>query len=130
MEYAIIPQYSSEKQMWERYGDEHIIRMNTNDYRTVIDRICASDKVISSSLHGIILAEAYGVPAVFYQDRPARFNFKYEDWYQSTGQFGVEPCESVEALFEKEIDEPDTVLINKMQERLLETFPLYLWGMS
>ena len=82
----------------------------------------------NKSITRATVVEAYGVPAVFYQDRPARFNFKYEDWYQSTGRFDVKPCESVDACFEKKIDEPDTALINKMQERLLETFPLYLWG--
>lgn len=92
-------------------------------------RMCVSiPKQFIKHIHGIILAEAYGVPAVFYQDRPARFNFKYEDWYQSTGRFGVEPCESIEACFEKKIDEPDVAMIHIMQERLLETFPLYLWG--
>ncbi len=82
----------------------------------------------NKSITRATVVEAYGVPAVFYQDRPARFNFKYEDWYQSTRRFGVEPCESVEACIEKKIDEPDAVMIHIMQERLLETFPLYLWG--
>lgn len=41
------------------------IDIQTDDYKHFIDEICSSKLVISSSLHGIILAEAYGVHAVW-----------------------------------------------------------------
>lgn len=128
MDYVIIPHYSVEDQTRQEYGDDHIISMNTKDYGGVIDRICASDKVISSSLHGIIIAEAYGIPAVFYQDRPQRFNFKYEDWYESTGRMNVKPLGSIKSSLKENIELPSARRIKEMQEKLIDTFPHSMWG--
>ncbi|MDD6786028.1 MAG: polysaccharide pyruvyl transferase family protein, partial [Eggerthellales bacterium] len=59
----------------------------TSDYKGFIHELLASTLVISSSLHGIILAESYGVPAVLLNDNRVGFSlFKYEDWYFSTGR--------------------------------------------
>lgn len=44
---------------------ENVISILGTDYQRVIDDIVRSKLIISSSLHGIILAEAYGVPAIF-----------------------------------------------------------------
>ena len=43
----------------------HYIDVKTSDYRKFITEICQSKLIISSSLHGIILAESYGIPAIF-----------------------------------------------------------------
>ena len=126
MDYVIIPHYSVEDKTRSEYGTDRIISMNTKDYASVIDRICASDKVISSSLHGIILAEAYGIPAVFYQDREQRFNYKYEDWYQSTGRSLNHICMSVEEAIKLESSVPSEV-IERLQNNLLLSFPIELW---
>lgn len=53
--------------------------------RVVLHSILSSRKVISSSLHGVILAEAYGIPAVlllpnFDEDK----YLKYLDYYEGT----------------------------------------------
>ena len=37
--------------------------------------------VISSSLHGIILAETYGIPAILLMDKVTNNMFKYNDYY-------------------------------------------------
>lgn len=64
----------------------------------VIRRIAQSDFVIASSLHGIIVAEALGVPV-----RPLRSaaesSFKYDDYAQGTGRASLESAPTVaEAL--------------------------------
>lgn len=120
----IIPHFSMEN-LAEAFQDEDkILSMKTNDYQYVIDTICSSEVVISSSLHGIILAEAYGVPAVFYQDRPERFNYKYADWYQSTDREMRVCADLAEARGSKPMLLPD---VNEMQEKLMNTFPYDLW---
>ncbi len=50
-----------------------------------IDDLCACECVVSSSLHGLIIAEAYGIPTVWakFSDNVNGNDFKYYDYYQS-----------------------------------------------
>ena len=99
----------------------------TADYRSFIDRIVKSGRVISSSLHGIILAEAYGVPAVLlnYQEIDL---LKYYDYYYSTGRRNVKVASSIkEALETEPMELPD---LSDMQKNLLDSFPYDLFEKS
>lgn len=62
----------------------NLINIITKDYESFVTQILESKLIISSSLHGIILAESYGVPAVLLLHE-GQTTFKYEDWYYSTG---------------------------------------------
>lgn len=126
-DYCIIPQYVTEVEVRRYIPEEKIISMNTDDYKSVIDRICSCQMVYSSSLHGIILAEAYGVPAVFFRGSciPQAVDFKYMDWYASTGRYNVPMAGSlVEAFATTPPELPD---LQKMQLKLMEVFPYDLW---
>jgi pyruvyltransferase len=59
--------------------------------RRVIDAICACEAIVSTSLHGIIIAEAYGVPAAWAiaGDRVLGGEFKFRDYYEGTGREGT-----------------------------------------
>ena len=82
-------------------------------------------KVVSSSLHGIILAEAYGIPAVFLSEGRSEEILKYYDWYFSTGRSNVRMANTlVEALDMEPMEVPD---LSKMQESIMEAFPYDLW---
>lgn len=55
-----------------------------------VDQLCSAERVISSSLHGIILAESYGIPAVLYLPEEVKGNltlYKYRDYYYGTGRY-------------------------------------------
>lgn len=120
----IIPHFSMENMAAADQDCGQILSMKTNDYQYVIDTICSSEVVISSSLHGIILAEAYGVPAIFFQDRPERFNYKYADWYLSTGR---EMC-VCDGLNAAKMTQPMPLPnVAEMQEKLMDVFPYDLW---
>lgn len=99
------------------------IEIQTHDYKAVIDQIVSSRRVISSSLHGIILAETYGVPAVLllhdYQNA-----FKYEDWYLSTGRRCVFARTFDEAMRMQPLPLPE---LNTLQKGLLDAFPTDMW---
>ena len=125
LDYLIIPHVSMEKYVRERYPDECIASMATDDYKKVADKICSAKKVIASSLHGIIFAETYQVPAVFYQDRPEKYSFKYADWYEGTGRKQWLQTDSLEKAIEMDPNPaPD---LTGMRDRLLDVFPYDLW---
>jgi len=58
-----------------------------------IDEICSCDFVISSSLHGLIIAEAYGIPSqwVEFGTYVDGWEFKYYDFYESIGKMNEVP---------------------------------------
>lgn len=60
-----------------------------------IDEICQCDMVLSSSLHGIIIANAYGIPAkqMIFEGYPLEgdSNKKFVDYYMSVGMPIQEP---------------------------------------
>lgn len=124
-DYAIIPQYVTENTVRKNYPQEKIISMNTNDYEEVINQIASCKKVITSSLHGVILAEVYGVPAVWYRGLPKTVDFKYLDYYYSTGRRYVPLLSTIEeALAADPLPIPD---YSALQQGLLKTFPYDLW---
>lgn len=102
----------------------HNISMKTVDYKYVIDEIVKSRKIISSSLHGIILAESYKVPAVLCL-RKGSNEFKYRDYYYSTGRYEFPIARSVEEALETEpCHLPE---LSGLRDNLLKTFPYDLW---
>lgn len=119
----IIPQFLYEKEVKEKYQQYEQVSMNTNDYEAVINAIVSSKKVITSSLHAIILAEVYGIPAVFFQSLPK--DFKFRDYYASTGRYDVKIAHSIEeALTMEPMPIPD---FSKIQSDLIDSFPYDLW---
>ena len=125
-DYIFIPHFSKENAYLSKYGSNHIVSMITSDYKKVVDNICASKKVISSSLHGIILAEAYGVPAILLRDREASKDFKYIDYYRSTLRPDYSyACSLEQAIAMEPMPLPSN--INDLQRQLIETFPYDLW---
>ena len=122
-EVLVIPQFAGEKNVRERFSDYPIVSMNTDDYKRVIDAIVSSKKVITSSLHGIILAEAYGVPAVYF--KTLERNLKYKDYYYSTGRYDIKLAETFEDALK--MPPPPIPNLAKMQQGLLDSFPYDLW---
>jgi len=83
---GILPHYVDKKIAPVKEG-EHFIDIQTN-WKNVIDEILSCEKIISSSLHGIIIAEAYGIPAVWskYSDNIIGGEFKFQDYFLGTGR--------------------------------------------
>lgn len=84
--------------------------------------IASSSLVVGSSLHAIIVAESYGVPARLIRSNhePA---FKYSDYYAGTGRASYKVAESVEEAVKMGGEsKPDW-----SPEALLAAFPRDLW---
>lgn len=65
----------------------------------VVDAIHSCDRILSSSLHGLIVAEAYGIRAVWVECGLHRA--KFNDYYAATGRTNVVPVawhDAVDAL--------------------------------
>ncbi|SFH67174.1 Polysaccharide pyruvyl transferase [Selenomonas ruminantium] len=62
--------------------------VNYDKWTDVIDEIVNSEFVISESLHGLIVAETYGVPNVWveFKDHPNYWTFKFNDYFYSIGK--------------------------------------------
>jgi pyruvyltransferase len=94
----------------------------TGDPRKIVSEIAGSSFVASSSLHAVIVAEAYGIPArlVGALEEPI---FKYRDYYAGTGREEFEPAPSFEKAIKWGGEPPP--LWNA--HALLDAFPTDLW---
>ena len=123
--YLIIPQYTQETELRRYIKGDMIISMNTDDYKSVIDKIVSCEYVISSSLHGIILAESYGIPAVFYNGRPGRSQYKFKDWYLSTNRSDFPLVTNLVEAYDSYA--PELPNLSDLQQGVMNAFPYDLW---
>ncbi len=70
-------------------------------WNEVLDFILGCELVVASSLHGLIVAEAFGVPARWLRSKrlpssTSEGDFKYSDYYLSTGREPLPFAESIE----------------------------------
>ena len=75
-------------------GGISVIKMQGyNDWHEVIDEIKQCDFIISSSLHGLILADAYQVPNVWieFSDKVYRKVFKFRDYFSAVNRDTKDP---------------------------------------
>ena len=90
-------------------------------YPTVfLRRLLEGRKVVSSSLHGLVLAEAYGRPAVFY-DVGSQRRLKYDDYYRGTGRPRYPVASSIEQAMTMEAPPPPD--LESISAGLLRAFP-------
>ena len=68
-----------------------------------IDEICSCDMIVSSSLHGIIIAEAYGIDAVWIKlsDKIIGGRFKFNDYFLGSGRCEQSPSSIKELKYYK-----------------------------
>lgn len=122
--YCVINHYVNENEIYKG-ANVICISAGTTDYKMFIDTILSSEIVISSSLHGIILAEAYGIPAIYCCKNLEHSLFKIYDYYYSTGRYNVIISRSIEEAFS--LTPMDLPNLSIMQKKLIESFPVDLW---
>lgn len=97
----------------------------------VVDEINRCRRVASSSLHGLVAADAYGVPAIWirFSDLPAGDGFKFRDYLSSTESRPEDsllvgdgtPLTQIEAGFAS--GPPDPLLLGDLANDLLDACP-------
>jgi len=85
---GIIPHYTDFDLVSDLYKNEKsvlLIDLMTNDVETTTNEFLKCKKIISSSLHGIIVAHAYNIPAVWQKFSNNVFgdDIKYQDYFES-----------------------------------------------
>lgn len=64
-----------------------MINFGTDKIEETLDDILSCERIISSSLHGLVLADAYGIPSAWLvSDSPKGFEFKYYDYFLSVNK--------------------------------------------
>lgn len=84
---GIIPHYLDHQEVQHMYGDNKsikIIDLLTNDPQKVIDEMNNCEKILSSSLHGIICGHALGIPSLWMKISDKLLDdIKFYDYYES-----------------------------------------------
>ena len=86
-EIGVVPHWSQFPDFEREIRDPHVKLIDVCDsFDDVARAILSCRLVLSTSLHGVILAESYGIPAllVFYGGQPRGDDTKYIDYFEST----------------------------------------------
>jgi pyruvyltransferase len=121
IDYLIIPHYR-EAALFPKEFYPNVV-YPTDPMEEVIEKILDAKLVISSALHGIIVAEAFGIPARMLRVTEREPMFKYLDYYYGTGRFDFTFATSIEEALALGGEAPFECDLQK----LYETFPFDYW---
>ena len=119
------PHYVDYRKLGVDPADEINLRCKTP--WTVIDQIVRYRQIVSSSLHGIIIAHAYGIPTAWWRasDLLAGDDSKFQDYAESV-DIELVPCKTENSLVftlpkKEKIEEIQTNLENVLREFLFNS---------
>jgi pyruvyltransferase len=120
-DYIIIPHYSEEYFFPKSEYPNAIYA--TDPWDQIIRMILDSKLVISTSLHGVIVAEAFGVPARLLKLTNNEPLFKYQDYYLGTNRPHFTYAKSLEEAIRMGGEPPYQCDLKK----LYQSFPFEFW---
>lgn len=94
---TLFPQYKKKggggTKVIGHYHDHDLLKkmgipfISTGDkIESIVNEICTADFIISTALHGIVVAESIGVPACYLRLSNKEHLFKFHDYYEGTGR--------------------------------------------
>ncbi|HSX38071.1 MAG TPA: polysaccharide pyruvyl transferase family protein [Chlamydiales bacterium] len=106
IDYLIIPHYTDEK-YFPKSEYENVV-YTSDPWNNVVKKILDSKFVISSSLHGIVIAESFGIPARLLRvsNSPHNQFFKFEDYYLGTNRPHFQFASSIEEALQMQGEIP------------------------
>ena len=131
---GIIPHVIDQKhpvitELKEKYSKDVLIidLANYKKWTDVIDQICSCEQILSSSLHGLIVSDAYHVPNCWIElsGNISGGHFKFFDYASSVERKFVSPIKinSVESLFSLKVDNASSDKISELQNDLISSCP-------
>jgi pyruvyltransferase len=133
---GIVPHCNDYQYIKELYASEKdvlIIDLMTNEIEPTADLFLQCERIISSSLHGLIISHSYNIPAVWAQFSGKLFGdgIKFQDYFESVGILNYIPTISQNKLTSSEIQNlfknrpslPETSNIESLQAGLLSVCP-------
>ncbi|WP_110688302.1 polysaccharide pyruvyl transferase family protein [Salegentibacter sediminis] len=138
-ELGIIPHYHDYKKTVDLFGnnpDIRVIDLMCLDVEEVTRQIMSCERILSSSLHGLIVSHAYRIPSLWveFSDKIFGDGIKYPDYLESVDMPVYEPpfidevCskENLNSLFNDFPVLPEKEKIEALQQGLLEVCPFLL----
>ena len=133
---GIVPHFLDYQEVSEKFHgfeDIRIINLLTNDPQEVIDEINDCEKILSSSLHGIIVGHALNIPTLWIKISGKLLDdVKFHDYFASLNiqwndiiEFNFNSSDEIEGIFIKyeDIALPSKENFNHIIKSLIETFP-------
>jgi predicted O-linked N-acetylglucosamine transferase (SPINDLY family) len=92
---GIVAHYIDQDHPWLQNMPDDVLLINvkTADVNLFVDQLLQCEKVASSSLHGLIAADAYGIPSTWlrFSNKVIGGNFKFLDYFASVGRKDKQP---------------------------------------
>ena len=113
----------------EKYADEILIidLAHYKKWTDVIDQICSCEKILSSSLHGIIVSDAYQIPNcwITLSKKAIIGHFKFMDYFSSVNRIIKDwvVIKTTDDIFQATVSYASKEVINNIQRGLLKTAP-------
>ncbi len=94
---GLVPHFSDRPHMLEIEFESsgiHLINVQST-VEAFVDEVCSTEFVASSSLHGLIISHAYGIPAAWikFHDLPSGDDSKFHDYFESVGLPKIQPLQ-------------------------------------
>lgn len=96
---GIIPHYADKKYVWlnkiNRRKNIKVIDIENKNVHHFINEVLSCDIIFSSSLHGLIIADAYDIKSYWFQlsDEIVGDNFKFNDYFLSVNRPIIPPLQ-------------------------------------
>lgn len=118
---GIIPHWLETEKFIAQYGGNlHVIDIRTDDVKAFVEELTSCKYILSSSLHGIIIAHAYGIPALLMEKTEEKeYGYvKYDDYFSSVD---IKPYHCID--FDEKILENESNIQSLFKQHMGKTLP-------
>lgn len=134
---GIIPNWEEFEYFYNEYHNQYnIIDLRSRDIENIINQICSCHYILSTSLHGLIVAHTYGIRAIWIKKSDIQTDgIKFKDYFSSVNLNIYHPFTDFDGILQKkenilsffednnEISLPNIEYLKKVRSDLLSVAP-------